>query len=59
MKLKTEDKAIRVISSCETQEQLHNATKYASLYFKKYGDTSFYTHLLMLIKAKNSELENV
>ena len=58
MKLKTEDKAIRVISSCKTQEQLHNATKYASFYFKKHGDTLFYTHLLTIIKAKNSELSN-
>jgi len=59
MKLKTEDKTIKVISSCKTQEQLKSAEKYVLLYLKKYCDYSFYTHLLTLINLKKSELENV
>ena len=50
-------KAIKVVLSCMTKEQLVSASRYVDLYYMKFKDLKFHTYLLNLIKNKNSNVK--
>jgi hypothetical protein len=51
--IESKSKAIKVIDSCETSEQLNFALNYVELYYKKFEDFVGYNELKrMVIKQK-------
>ena len=50
-------KAIKVVLSCMTKEQLVSASRYVDLYYSKFKDLNFHSYLLKLIKNKNSNVK--
>tara|TARA_B110000503_G_C6776167_1_gene261402 strand:- start:89 stop:268 length:180 start_codon:yes stop_codon:yes gene_type:complete len=47
--IEAKNKAIKVIGSCETEEQLNFALNYVELYYKKFEDFIGYNELKRLI----------
>lgn len=50
--IKTRDKALRVINSCKTNEQLNIAFNYVKLYNKMYEDKLGTSMLIRVIEKK-------
>ena len=49
-------KAIKVVLSCLTKEQLVSASRYVDLYYSKFKDLKFHSYLVNIIKSKNSNV---
>ena len=50
-------KAIKVVLSCMTKEQLVSASRYVDLYYMKFKDLNFHSYLINLIKNKISNVK--
>jgi aminoglycoside phosphotransferase family enzyme len=51
-----ENKAMAVVDSCVSQQQLDSAQKYVELYFAKTGDINAFRSLIDAINTKHSDL---
>lgn len=51
-----ENKAMAVVNSCVSQQQLDSAQKYVELYFAKTGDITAFRSLIDAINTKHSNL---
>ena len=46
------EKAVRVVNSCKTHDQVESARKYVELFFKHRRDFNHFTYLIELLNTK-------